>query len=344
MNATEINQTYDLLALAEGHTTLKKRGASYAGPFPFCGGTDRFVLLQKPDGWRWFCRHCGGGKYHTPIDYVMHLENCDFKTALRALGGKLQITSPARTAPPAPRPLIELNSEAWRREAWEFVNRASIRLFDDPEGQPSRDYLTRRGLRPNIIGRALLGFDIVYGRPAIVIPYFDEDGTRYTITGVKLRFIDQRAKDKKQRYSAPKFSTGESSKFYLYGMFGLCRQANRLVLVEGELNRNSIKQIDPEKTHVLSLGSETIDGIQKEILKVLAPKYEHVLIWMDNPDRALEVQTLMTRPDATLLRTVEKDGVKLDANELLQRGLLAEILTPYDLKFAHSSNLSRSDK
>jgi|GEM_PF-4493461 hypothetical protein len=47
-----IKRTTDLLALV-GNTHLRKVGANwYAGPCPFCGGTDRFTLKKTADGWQ----------------------------------------------------------------------------------------------------------------------------------------------------------------------------------------------------------------------------------------------------------------------------------------------------
>src|SRR5512143_1224719 len=82
--ANQINQTLDLLSLAEQDTALKKTGAGWwAGPCPFCGGVDRFTLKQTTSGWRWFCRHCGGDRYHTAVDYIMQRQACSLPEALR---------------------------------------------------------------------------------------------------------------------------------------------------------------------------------------------------------------------------------------------------------------------
>jgi hypothetical protein len=366
MNVSEINQRYDLRGLVESHTTLRKHGAALAGPCPFCAqGKDRFVLVNKKDGWRWYlrpgenknpCTHAGvDGKYHTPIDYVILKFNLEFKQAAlkmaAEMGGNLEalprLPRLARVATPAPRPVIELPTPEFRKKLWELTHRANHTLLETAQGEPARLYLAGRGLKPDTWAGALLGYEkspLTYHRPAIVIPYFDElrtwDNSKKamtmtrTITGVKFRFFDDLAKrDKGKRYGAPKFSEDETNKFYLYGLFGLCQNADTLSLVEGDLNRNSIWQLKPQRTHVLSLGTETITEAQKEILKVIAPKYDRLIIWNDNPDRARAIQEVTARPDAVILESQIKDGVKLDANELLQRGELARYLAAFGLVF-----------
>ena len=346
MNATEINQRYNLRGLVESHTTLRKHGAALAGPCPICSqGKDRFVLLNKKDGWRWYLRQCAhagaDGKYHGPIDYVMLKFNLEFKQAASKMaaemGGNLEALPRLARPAAAPRPVIELPSDEFRQKLWALTHRANHTLLETAQGEPARVYLASRGLAPVTLARALLGYEkspVTYGRPAIVIPYFDEDRKTYTITGVKFRFFDDLAKrDKCKRYGAPKFSENETSKFYLYGMFGLCQNADSLLLVEGDLNRNSIWQLSPRGTHVLSLGSENIGEAQKEILKIITPKYPRLIIWSDNPDRAKAIQEITARPDAITLESSIQNGVKLDANELLQRGELASHLAPFGLIF-----------
>jgi hypothetical protein len=60
------------------------------GPCPMCGGTDRFSINTRKQVFN--CRGLGGGKV---IDMVMHLDGCDFVTAVRTLTG----IEPGRAAP-----------------------------------------------------------------------------------------------------------------------------------------------------------------------------------------------------------------------------------------------------
>gem|GEM_PF-2478343 len=78
----------DLLRLIEPDTTLTRiantHGGEYAGPCPFCGGTDRFHIV--PSAGKWYCRQCtprGGDS----IDYVQRREQIAFQAAVEFLAG-----------------------------------------------------------------------------------------------------------------------------------------------------------------------------------------------------------------------------------------------------------------
>ncbi len=141
MDAQNINQTYDLLTLVLCDTRLKHMGQYYIGPCPFCGGRDRFNLKATTEGWRWFCRKCGGEKYHGAIDYIMRRDNIDFKRALESMGGNLQLAPRAQTIARDPDPGFLFPDLDWQRTAWEKVDEASERLLN---GDGKRAGLSRR--------------------------------------------------------------------------------------------------------------------------------------------------------------------------------------------------------
>jgi hypothetical protein len=57
---TLVKQSVDLLALVGRVVALKRmastNGGEYAGPCPFCGGTDRFHVWPAGDPPGWWCR------------------------------------------------------------------------------------------------------------------------------------------------------------------------------------------------------------------------------------------------------------------------------------------------
>jgi phage/plasmid primase-like uncharacterized protein len=317
MNAHEINQTYDLLALAQRDTKLKRAGSYYIGPCPFCGGRDRFTLKQTPDGWRWYCRHCGGETYHTAIDYIMRRDDLDFKQALDSMGG---------TAAPHPRaamqsaeiPAMAIPDATWQAHHWREIEQASLELEYSKAAQIARDYLHARALDPATWLVYLLGFAVVYKRPAIVIPWFDSD---WTITAIKYRFIDDLAK----RDTGRRFGMAEGSKPILFGLHAATSH-DTLVLCEGEINAMSISQISVNTLpglDALSFGSQS--GGRAEILREVARDYQRVIVWADEPEKATEIKQSLARPAEALCSPVI-DGTKYDANALLQNGDLAEFL------------------
>ncbi|MBI4759886.1 MAG: CHC2 zinc finger domain-containing protein [Chloroflexota bacterium] len=323
-----INRTVELLPLV-GHP-LRKAGGYHVGACPFCGGEDRFTVKHTPNGDRWHCRHCGGGKYHTVIDFVMRRDNADFKAAVKILGG--EITAPARPAArPKPQPL-RLPSAEWQAKAWREVDAAMTRLFT-PHGAAARAFLQARGLSFAMWETFLLGFGMVYDhvverkRPAIVIPWRDAEAGKETITAVKYRFIDADPNPKALRYSSKKGSTFEVP----FGMFDILPGFHHtLLLVEGEFNGISVAQCRPAGMSVLSFGSE--GGGRFDVLRAIAAKYERVFVWADdvwdNPKQAKRAEELrsLVKGGGRALRSVRQDGVKWDANQLLQAGVLAEFV------------------
>jgi phage/plasmid primase-like uncharacterized protein len=70
--------------LAQRGYQLKRNGADLAGPCPFCGGRDRFVVTPKKR--RWFCR--GFRERDDVIGLVQRLDNVSFPNAVETLTGK----------------------------------------------------------------------------------------------------------------------------------------------------------------------------------------------------------------------------------------------------------------
>ncbi len=320
MNAKEINRTYDLPALVERYTTLKKSGVFAIGRCPLPGCTsqhDALNLKQTPDGWRWLCRKCGDGKYHTPIDFVMRLDGLDFKTALSQMGGETVQLGPAAQPVQPVRPALTLPDATWQKAAWQVVD-AGIDALDAPAGQLVREYLTRRGLHRGTwyawhIGAAVR-FDpsVKRNRPAVVLPWFDGD----LITAVKYRFIDPDP-------AGLRFIQMPGSVPVLYGVGDVLTRDTTLLLVEGEMNALSVWQCHPADVSVVSFGSET--GARPGLLQNLAKQYRRVFIWADDPRRAAEIG--QTVPGAVALRSPVLTGVKHDANQMLQQGVLPDVLS-----------------
>lgn len=323
MNAKDINQSYDLLALAQGDSKLKHAGKYYIGACPFCGGTDRFNLKQTAEGWRWLCRNCTDARYKSPIDYVMHRESLDFKQALDSMGGKASAAAPRpRVEPAKPQPLEDvLPSPYWQAQRWPEITSAMNALKTN---KPARDYLQSRALDPSTWLVYRLGFAIVYDpitenkRPAILIPWWDEVET---ITAIKYRFVDDVAnQDKKKR-----FGMARGSKPILFGLHAAASQVT-LILCEGEFNAMSISQIAArEVLHLDAISFGSQNGGYAEILREVASDYQRVIVWADDPTKANDIRISLAC-HAEALCSPEIDGMKYDANALLQKGYLAEFL------------------
>jgi len=322
MDAQTVNATFDLLSLAESDTTLKRSGTYHTGACPFCGGRDRFTLKQTGTGYKWHCRKCGDGKYHTAIDYVMQRDNLDFKTALAQLGGEVQHSAPRARTEPAP-PAIVLPGDDWQRAALAEVW-AAWDALDTSAGEGARAYLQGRGISVSAAGAWLVGFAHAYdpkvkrSRAALSIPWWErtQDGAEPTITAIKYRFVDNDP-------GGARYTSRSGGAQVLYGLWDVLPTHHTLLLVEGEINALSAWQMHPEGVTVLSFGSE--GATQPAILKAIASRYKRVFVWADNPEKAAQLRGAL--PGSSALQSPHRDGIEWDANQMLQAHLLGDFLS-----------------
>jgi phage/plasmid primase-like uncharacterized protein len=271
-DATDMNRTFNLLSLVAQNTTLHKTGAGWwAGPCPFCGGIDRFTLKNTDAGWHWFCRGCGEDKYHSPIDYVMRREKCDFQAALNWMvsnmtptGNQWNIPSKRIESVPA-RP-----SESWLAHGLAFVETCESALWSET-GARALDYLRARGLKDITIHRYHLGYNLVeeyepledWGLPK------PDDGNRHAVwlprgivlpcfAGGSLWYLKLRRPLSKEQEKATgqKYVKVKGSKSGIFGAENL-RGAWLAVFTEGEFDAILLDQEAGDLTGVATLGSAT---------------------------------------------------------------------------------------
>jgi putative DNA primase/helicase len=115
----------------------KRFGAELIGPCPQCGGRDRFAVNIRKQVFQ--CRGCG--RTGDVIAMVQHIDGCDFRTAVRTLGGidDVKPVVPVKSAPH----LVE-------RDDSKNTERA-LSIWEESEpvaGTVAEEYLRRRGLEP----------------------------------------------------------------------------------------------------------------------------------------------------------------------------------------------------
>lgn len=309
----------NLISLAEQYTTLRKEAAKeYAGPCPHCGGVDRFHV--KSDGW--FCRQCHP-QFGDAIALVRWMEGVDFMVAVQQLTGE---TSVRRATPkPHTRPV------AWLDNAESIVSSAHARLM---AGCPGADYLNSRGLRLHTWEAFNLGYREDVALPGtggqerasgIVMPW-----TRGgKLTAIRYRFLrmheytDLDGKPRKAKQTAMPDSDFAGCLYGGQGLLGCAGDLRTLVLCEGEINALSIWQVAHTwQWDVLSLGSESAKLTSAAI--DYARRFERVIVWMDKPEVARSLMALIA--GAHGISSPVREGVKLDANDMLQRGWLGGLL------------------
>lgn len=318
IDTDRLKEAVDLRDLAGRYVTLRQESATeQSGPCPRCGGEDRFHVKAET----FFCRQCyplGNGQAHDAIAFlqwagVVH----DFKAACAILAGG---AIPTTTTPRKATPVVKADPPLWDTPVWQADARREIEAaqahLDVSAGELARGYLLARGLHPLTWRAWGLGYGSAWDRelkerrPAIVLPW-----RRDRVTAIKYRFLDSGG----LRYTSK--AGGQCIAFGL-GLAGKHHQT--LWLIEGELNAISLWQALTRagcvNWDVVSFGAE--HGATSPVIRSLAGNYRQVIVWADDPGQV--ASDMRAIPDAFGLRSPEYDGQKLDANALLQRGILAE--------------------
>lgn len=275
----------NLLTYISDDTTLiydsSANGGEYAGPCPFCGGTDRFHV--RLDRMRWLCRSCNP-RWDDAIAYTRKRHNVSFRRACKILrqwlaeqpvatdeahpfsfpfSARLDGRSPSTFI--AQPPIAE-----WQEHTSQICNDAVFNLLtrSDMFGsfQNARDYLQCRGLDWRTIQSAGLGY-LDLGLVGVTIPI--------TMAGqlwaVKVRLLD----NPKQKYRMLKGSKQGA----LYGADNV-RGLETIVVCEGEFDALLLHQTCGDICDVVTPGSATMP-----ILDTWLPYFKRakkVLLCMDN--------------------------------------------------------------
>lgn len=152
------------LITADGFT-FKRVAAThcgeYAGPCPFCGGNDRFLIWPEHKGGRYWCRGCE--KTGDAIQYTRDTRGLSFAEACQALGISKNGYRKKWSRPTPDKPVFRPKKhdhppELWAQKAETFLKAAQARLWT-PDGQAARNILFGKGLTEETIRRAGIGFN-----------------------------------------------------------------------------------------------------------------------------------------------------------------------------------------
>ena len=165
-----VREEADIVAVIGEYVKLKRVGNSYRGPCPFHHGKNDNFSVTLRGGYK--CFVCGeSGDVFTFVQKHLGL---DFVEAVRLVGAKagVEVREVARrTEEKDPRePLWEINAAAA-----DFFRR---RLWESPDGEAAREYLTSRGLTRDDADRFGVGYapaDRSAIRDSLVALGFDAD-------------------------------------------------------------------------------------------------------------------------------------------------------------------------
>lgn len=323
------------------------------GPCPFCGGgEDRFWIKDN----RYKCRVCG--VHGTPVDFVMKIERVEFQEAVKMLTnytaertetalngaqngkGYKDTPKPLNALPALPAAPQAKRKEPpmaeWIAEATAIAEECHERLMTSTLS--GCDYLMSRGINQDSWLAFRLGFHpaVPVGsetRPAISIPWY-RGGKVLAIRYRFLRPFEEPKADGTMRKRKITSKKGSYFTGYVYGGHALpdfvspdssVLGLRTLIIHEGELNAISSWQVVRGwRWDVLSVGGENEAEHLPQGVIDFARKYERVICWMDRPEIAKAAMAQI--PGSYGITSPVQDGSKIDANDMLKRGLLAGFL------------------
>jgi DNA primase len=290
-------------------------GGEYAGPCPFCGGTDRFrVWPEHPSGKaRWWCRQCSRWGDHA--DLLRALRGVPMREALRAAG-----VEPAGRMSAQPRPVerpLSRPTAAWQQRAEQVAQAAEVALWE-PAGAKELSSLQQRGLTCDTIRAARLGYiaeDLrepaaSWGLPPDHKPVWAPRGIclPWRAAAAVWRLNIRRPSGTPKYIGPAGFCTG------LYGADGL-HPGEPAVLVEGEFDALSVVQ----ETGFAAVASGSTCGARHPHWQRRLGRCSTVLVAFDADDAGEQAARWWLDRLPTAVRLVPA-GAK-DANGMLAGGV-----------------------
>lgn len=350
----ELAKRTNLIELVGSDIELRRESShEWSGPCPVCQGTDRFHV--KADGF--FCRQCHP-EFGDVIEYMRWLHKSSFADAVQRLTGNMSAETAVKLRPATKQVTQPAQPPTWHAKALAIVTAAQERI------ETATSYLEGRsidlatavafgvGYRPDAplpgTWNAQTKRSSADPQPAIVIPWYRAG----KLVAVRYRFLAaHNYTDTDGRERSAKLTSIPGSDFtgLLYGGHmlpefvtmpvgdnGKCAEALRtLVIIEGEINAMSVWQVaNAWNWDVLSIGSESQPVPAGG--RALAERYGRTIVWMDKPEIA---KSLMAQiPGSVAVNSPPVNGKVLDANDLLQRGQLADFLQEVRLRACKSDD------
>ena len=150
----QVRSTANIVEVISGYVPLKKRGQNFWGCCPFHGEkTPSFAVNPAKNMFYCFGCHEGGDIFK----FIMKIESCDFKEALKLLAARYGIPVPERQ-----KTAVEIRREKQRERIYE-TNATACRfyhacLLKTPYGKGALAYLNGRGINQEIINSFSIGY------------------------------------------------------------------------------------------------------------------------------------------------------------------------------------------
>ena len=150
----QVRSTANIVEVISGYVPLKKRGQNFWGCCPFHGEkTPSFAVNPAKNMFYCFGCHEGGDIFK----FIMKMESCDFKEALKLLAARYGIAVPERQKTAG-----EIRREKQRERIYE-TNATATRFFQacllkTAYGKNALNYLEGRGINQEIIASFSIGY------------------------------------------------------------------------------------------------------------------------------------------------------------------------------------------
>ena len=150
----QVRSTANIVEVISGYVPLKKRGQNFWGCCPFDGEkTPSFAVNPAKNMFYCFGCHEGGDIFK----FIMKIESCDFKEALKLLAARYGIPVPERQ-----KTAVEIRREKQRERIYE-TNATACRFYQacllkTPYGKGALAYLNGRGINQEIINSFSIGY------------------------------------------------------------------------------------------------------------------------------------------------------------------------------------------
>ncbi len=297
-----IRERVSIVEVVSGYVSLKKAGRNYLGLCPFHAEKTPSFTVNDERG-LFHCFGCGAGG--TVFTFLMRADHIEFPEAVEILARRAGVTLPKRSdsggSGEQHDQLIRLN---------ELAQRCFREALQSPQGLVGRQYIEKRGIRPEIVERYGLGFcpasgsglarmlnpkplavqkavelgllgrranatmyDRFWGR--VTFPIRDGSGR---IVGFGGRTIGSDHPKYLNSPESPVFSKGR----VLYGLFEAARavrEDKRIVIVEGYLDALALVEAGIDHA-VASLGT-ALTKAQIELAKRFGGKEVAVVVCFD---------------------------------------------------------------
>lgn len=157
--ADEVRARLDIVDVVGDYVPLKRAGRVYKGLCPFHDErTPSFTVFPDSGNWRCFGACATGGD---AFDFVMRIENADFRRALEILARRVGVTLEPPSAAAAAR---QETQERLREACSQALDQYHRLLLRSPAAAAARDYLKGRGFDTAVAQAFQLGWSPPDGR------------------------------------------------------------------------------------------------------------------------------------------------------------------------------------